>query len=311
MNGLAFVFPGQGSQSVGMGVQMAERFKSAAAVYQRADNRLGWKISDLCRSGPAEKLNATEYAQPALFVDSMAALAVLEEKGIRASAVLGHSMGEYSALAASGAVDFEAGLDLVAKRGEIMGRAAREKPGAMAAILGLKDSEVEDICFGIEGVWPVNYNSPGQLVISGEAEAVRSAMETAKSAGAKKVVELAVSGPFHSPLMNEAAVEMQQSLEAVSFKEPEPPFFSSVTCRSEPVVGLADLMATQMVSPVRWRQSVEKLIAAEINTFFEVGNGKVLSGLIKRIDKSVTAMNVSDPASLDTAMAAIGKAAAS
>lgn len=299
---LALVFPGQGSQAVGMGAEMALKYESAAAVYRRAGEALGWSISELCFSGPAEKLNLTEYAQPALYVNSLAALAVLKEKGVEGGVVLGHSLGEYSALAASGAVGFEEGLELVDRRGKAMGRAAAERPGSMAAILGLEDAQVEEICFQTGDVWPVNYNSPGQLVISGEADAVRRAMSAAGEAGAKKAVELAVSGSFHSPLMQQAATEMKERLEAAHFQEPEPPFFSSISCRFETAAGLADMLVRQITSPVRWRQAVDRLIAEGVDTFFEVGNGKVLCGLIRRINRDVTAVNISDPDSLEKAL---------
>ena len=306
MGKLALVFPGQGSQSVGMGASMALEYESAAEVYHRAAEALGWQVDDLCFNGPEEKLNQTEFAQPALYVNSMAALAALKEHGFRADAVSGHSLGEYSALSAAGAAGFAQGLQLVARRARAMSRAARERPGSMAAILGLEDGQVEEICSRVTEVWPVNYNSPGQIVISGETGSVKSASGEAEKAGAKKVVELAVSGSFHSPLMQEAAAEMKEYLAEVDFMDPEPPFLSSISCRYEQARGLKELLVRQMVSPVRWRQAVEKLIADGVDTFFEVGNGKVLCGLIKRINREVVAVNVSDPATLEKALELIG-----
>lgn len=302
---LAMVFPGQGSQTVGMGAAMALEYESAAAIHRRADEVLGWSITDLCFSGPAEKLNRTEYAQPALYVTSVAAAAVLEEKGVQAQAVCGHSLGEYSALAAAGALEFEEGLKLVAFRGEAMGRLAGENPGSMAAVLGLEDSRVEEICERAGEVWPVNYNSPGQLVISGETGSVQRAMAAAEEAGAKKVVELPVSGAFHSRLMQTAAEQMRNRLEETRFTDPAPPFLSSTTSEYEAADSLSDVLVRQIVSPVRWRQAVEKLVAEGVDTFFEVGNGKVLCGLIRRIDRAVTAVPVSDPDSLEKALAAV------
>ncbi|MBE0428532.1 MAG: ACP S-malonyltransferase [Thermoleophilia bacterium] len=305
MGKLALVFPGQGSQAVGMGVEMALKYESAAEVYQRADRSLGWNISDLSFSGPAEKLNLTENAQPALYVNSLAAMAVLREKGIRADVVSGHSLGEYSALAAAGAVGFEEGLKLVRRRGEIMGRTAAERPGSMAAILGLEDRQVEEICSRTGRVWPVNYNSPGQLVVSGEAEAVQAAMQAAEDAGARKTVRLAVGGSFHSPLMQAASEEMEELLKETRFAEPAPPFLSSISCGYEGAAALAGLLTRQIVAPVRWRQAVEKLVADGVDRFIEAGSGKVLCGLIKRISPDVAAVNVSDEASLKKAMATV------
>lgn len=306
MGKLALVFPGQGSQAVGMGAAASLRYESAAEVFRRADEVLGWSVADLCFQGPAQRLNRTEFSQPALFVSSAAILAALRERGVMGDVVTGHSLGEYSALLAADAMDFTAGLELVAFRGRIMGEAAQDSPGSMAAVLGLPDEQVEEVCVQTGNVWPVNYNSPGQVVISGETGAVREAIEAMGAAGAKKVVELAVSGAFHSPLMAPAAQRMREHLAGVEFREPGPPFVSSISCAYEGAAGLKDLLVRQMVSPVRWRQTVEGLIADGVDSFLEVGSGKVLCGLIRRVNRDVSATNVSDPEGLEKALTASG-----
>ncbi len=305
MGKLVFVFPGQGSQSVGMGRELAAAFEVAGRVYDRAGEVLGRDIATLSFEGPENELSLTENAQVALYVNSAAVKAVLDEAGISADVVTGHSLGEYSALAAAGAVDFEDGLKLVARRAEAMSQAAAARPGAMAAILGLDDERVEAICSASGEVWPVNYNSPGQLVISGEAASVERAMAAATDAGARKTVRLAVSGSFHSPLMRSAAGVMEAELARADLRDPAPPFLSSISCEYERAEGIADLLVRQIVSPVRWRQSIERLIADGADRFLEVGNGKVLSGLIRRIDRDVATAAVSDPSSLEKALPAL------
>ncbi len=302
---LALVFPGQGSQAVGMGTALARESDAAAGTYRLAGEILGWDVASLSFDGPEEKLNQTAFSQVALYVNSAAVMAALREAGVTGDAVLGHSLGEYSALEACGALDFETGLRLVARRGEVMSAAAAARPGSMAAILGMEDAEVEAICEEAGDVWPVNYNSPGQLVISGEKEAVRRAIGKAKAAGAKKAVELAVSGAFHSPLMQPAATGMRETLATVRFSEPRPPFFSSISCDFEAAAALPQLLVNQIISPVRWRMAVERLIAGGFDRFLEVGNGKVLCGLIRRIDCGVRTASASDQASIGKAQEAL------
>ncbi len=299
MGKLALVFPGQGSQKPGMGADLAVEFEAAAAIYRRAGEIVGWHVADVSFNGPEAKLNQTGFAQVALYVNSMAVMEVLKQRGVSGDVVSGHSLGEYSALAAAGAVSFEEGLELVAARGMAMADAAQERPGQMAAVLGLEDADVEAICAAAGEVWPVNYNCPGQVVVSGEAQSVQRAMARAREAGARKAVQLPVSGAFHSPCMRSAAGVMKERLAGTGFREPQPPFFSSISCRYEVATGLAGLLVSQMVSPVRWSQAVASMVADGVDRFLEVGNGKVLTGLIRRINRDVAAASVSDPASLN------------
>jgi [acyl-carrier-protein] S-malonyltransferase len=305
MGKLALIFPGQGSQAVGMGADLAVEYEAAADIYRRAGELAGWHVADVSFHGPEAKLNQTEFAQVALYVNSMAVMAVLREHGVDGDVVSGHSLGEYSALAAAGAVNFAEGLNLVSLRGRAMNEAARQRPGTMAAIIGLEDAQVEEICAKSGEVWPVNYNCPGQLVISGETESVRRAIAKAKQAGAKKTIELAVSGSFHSPLMRAAAGIMKEHLAKVKFKELKLPFMSSISCKYEDAGSLADLLVRQIVSPVRWRQAVERLVEDGVDRFLEVGSGKVLTGLIRRITRNVKTANAFDPGSLRQALEVI------
>jgi len=307
MGKLALVFPGQGSQSVGMGRELVQAYEAAARVYDRAGELLGWDVGGLSFNGDEEELSRTDRAQVALFVNSAAVTAVLRQEGVSADVVSGHSLGEYGALEAAGALDFDRCLELVAFRGEVMNEEACERPGAMAAIIGLADSEVEDICDRTGGVWPVNYNSPGQLVISGERPSVAAAMELAEERGAKRAIALRVSGAFHSPLMRRAAERMEHELATAGFNEPEPPFLSSTSCEYEPAAGLADLLARQIVSPVRWTSAVERMIADGVTRFVEVGNGKVLCGLVRRIDRDVDTLATGSPEGIKKSLAAIEK----
>lgn len=305
MGRLALVFPGQGSQAPGMGRELAAAFPAAAAIYEQANELLGRDIRALSFNGPAEELARTENAQVALYVNSAAVMAVLAGEGVAAGAVSGHSLGEYSALAAAGAINFQKGLELVARRGEAMSRAAAERPGAMAAVLGLEDEKVEELCREAGEVWPVNYNCPGQLVISGESDSVDRAVAAAAEAGARKAVALPVSGAFHSPLMRPAAGEMKGCLAAAGFQEPATPFISSISCQYEEAAALPELLVRQIVSPVRWRQTVGFMAAEGFDRFLEVGHGKVLSGLIRRIDGEAAALGTADPAGIEKALAAL------
>jgi [acyl-carrier-protein] S-malonyltransferase len=278
-----------------MGRAMADAFPSARAVFERARAALGFDLREICFDGPLERLSSTEMTQPALTATSLACLAAVREAGLEPDYVVGHSVGEYAALAAAGALSDEDALRLVRERGLAMAEAAREAPGAMAAVIGLADDEVERLCEGIEGVWPANYNCPGQLVVSGTEEGVARLMEAAQAAGARRAVRLNVSGGFHSPLTASARRRLKPALDAVRFHEPVTPFLSTVTCRLESAREMAPILLDQLTAPVKFTQAVERLASRGAKTFVEVGSGNVLTGLVKRINKGVQAVSVSTP----------------
>jgi [acyl-carrier-protein] S-malonyltransferase len=295
---IAFCFPGQGSQDVGMGRALAERFPASRAVYDEASDAVGFDVASLCFEGPIEELTRTELQQPALVATSLACLRAVETLGITPDYVIGHSVGEYSALAAAEALTSRDAVALVRERGEAMAEAARRHPGAMAAVLGLEDTVVEDLCAGIDGVWPANYNCPGQVVVSGENGAVDRLLEQATAAGARKTVKLRVSGAFHSPLVARAADRLKPALACVSFRDPAPPFMSTVTARLEGAQRLAVLLVEQLTGPVKFTQAVRGLAKDGVDLFVEIGPGQVLSGLLRRCDRSLRTVSVGDPAAL-------------
>jgi [acyl-carrier-protein] S-malonyltransferase len=294
----AFCFPGQGSQEVGMGSAMAAEFSEARAVYDEASEAVGFDLARLCFEGPIEELTKTELQQPALVATSLACLKAVETLGIRPDYVVGHSVGEYSALAASGSVSVLEAVALVRERGEATAATAAEHPGAMAAILGLEDAVIEELCHELGHVWPANYNCPGQLVVSGENAAVERLLEEASSRGARRTVKLRVSGAFHSPLVARAADRLRPALERVTFREPSPPFMSTVTASLESAERVATLLLEQLTGPVRFTQAVGGLVREGVDTFVEIGPGQVLSGLLRRCDRSLRTFSVGDPASL-------------
>jgi [acyl-carrier-protein] S-malonyltransferase len=305
MNGVAFVFPGQGSQYAGMGKELAESFPAAREVFEEADRVLGFSISQLCFSGPEEALKLTENTQPALLTASVAAYHVLEQKGVRPDYVAGHSLGEYSALVAAGALKFADALRLVRKRGKYMQEAVPPGEGAMAAILGMRPAQVAEICRkATDGkVMPANLNSPEQTVISGHAAAVKNAVEQASAAGAKRAVVLPVSAPFHSELMRPAQERLQEDLRAIEFSSLKIPLVTNVdagiiTSGAE----AREALIRQVTLPVRWEESIRELIEQGTTTFVEVGPGRVLSGLLRQIDRSVHSLNVEDAKSLQAAI---------
>jgi [acyl-carrier-protein] S-malonyltransferase len=295
---VAFCFPGQGSQDVGMGYAMAEQFPEAHAVFDEASDAAGFDVARLCFEGPIEELTRTELQQPALVTTSLACLRVVKTLGVRPDFVVGHSVGEYSALAAADALSDRDAIALVSERGRATAEAAREHPGAMAAVLGLEDAVVEELCAGIDNVWPANYNCPGQIVVSGENAAVDRLVEEATAAGARKTVKLRVGGAFHSPLVGRAADRLRPALESVRFQEPATPFMSTVTAQIESAERLVDLLVQQLTGPVRFTQSVRSLVQQGVGMFVEIGPGQVLSGLIRRCDRSLRTISVGDPESL-------------
>jgi [acyl-carrier-protein] S-malonyltransferase len=295
---LAFCFPGQGSQEVGMGAAMAEGFSDSRAVYDEASEAVGFDVARLCFEGPIEELTKTELQQPALVATSLACLRAVETLGIRSDYVVGHSVGEYSALTAAGSVSTLEAVALVRERGEAMAATAEKYPGAMAAILGLEDAVVEELCEELGRVWPANYNCPGQLVVSGENAAVDRLLEEAASRGARRTVKLRVSGAFHSPLVARAADQLRPALERVTFGEPSPAFMSTVTASLESAQRIAGLLLEQLTGPVKFTQAVRGLVQEGVDTFVEIGPGQVLSGLLRRCDRSLRTFSVADPASL-------------
>jgi len=286
-----FIFPGQGSQKVGMGQALAENSTAGQELFERAKAMLGYDLAQLCREGPEERLTDTRHAQPALLTVGVIAWHAAHERGVQAQMAAGHSLGEFSALVASGALEFEEALHLVQRRAELM---AAAPAGAMAAIVGLADEAVEELVAAHSGgvVVAANYNAPGQVVISGEGEAIEEVMKAAKAGGAKITVKLAVSGAFHSPLMREAGEQLASLIEAAPFRDASIPVYQNTTAR--PATSAADLkqaLTAQMTSPVRWTQSVRAMIEDGATQFYELGPGAVLCGLIKRIDKGVASEN--------------------
>ncbi|MBO8158273.1 ACP S-malonyltransferase [Thermosyntropha sp.] len=298
---LGFVFPGQGAQYVGMGKEIAWTFKEAMDVLKNADEILGYSISKLCFEGEESELNKTVYAQPAILAVSLAILEVVRRQGLDASIYAGLSLGEYTALSAAGVLRLEEVLPLVAKRAEIMQDAVPLGRGAMAAVLGLKSIEVEEILSEIDGIVEIaNYNCPGQMVISGEKNAVERAAEKINFIGGKAKI-LAVSIPSHSSMMKEAADEFRECLTGINFKPARGKVVSNVNARENPVEDLPDILAKQLYSPVRWEESIRYMLN-EVDYLVEIGPGTVLSGLIKRIDKKRLLGNVEDVKSFDKLM---------
>jgi [acyl-carrier-protein] S-malonyltransferase len=279
-----------------MGKDLYEAFPEVRELYDLANSHLEFDLLTVSFEGPEEKLKQTEITQPAIFVHSMAVVRMLEKKGIRPGIVAGHSLGEYSALVAAGVLDFETGLRLVAIRGRLMQHAGETYPGTMAAIIGLGAEKVEEICrqaseSGV--VVPANFNSPEQIVISGSVEGVRRGMELAREAGAKRVVELVVSGAFHSPLMEPALAELKQALETAEFKAPSCPVVCNATAaETTDPEELRQNLVKQLLSPVLWVRSIQRMAELGFQEFYETGPGKVLCGLVRRIDRSLRCIPV-------------------
>jgi len=284
----AFVFPGQGAQFVGMGKDMYDKSPVAREMFEKANEILGFRITDVMFSGTDEDLKQTKVTQPAIFLHSVI-LATLLGDSFNPAMAAGHSLGEFSALTATGALTFEDGLVLVSKRALAMQKACELRPSTMAAILGIDDNVVEEVCASInEIVVPANFNSPGQIVISGSNEGIDLAIEALKQKGAKRAIKLAVGGAFHSPLMEPARIELEQAINATTFKAPKCPVYQNVNAMpfSDPELIRKNLVL-QLTSPVRWTQSVVNMIAGGAVSFTEVGPGNVLQGLVKKINKDI------------------------
>jgi [acyl-carrier-protein] S-malonyltransferase len=282
----SYIFPGQGAQFVGMGLDLYEKSTEAKALFEAANGILRFSITDIMFSGTDEDLKQTKVTQPAIFLHSVILSKVLG-KNFAPQMVAGHSLGEFSALVANGTLSFEDGLQLVAKRAAAMQKACKLQPGTMAAVLGLEDAKVEELCATIDGiVTPANYNCPGQLVISGELKAVEAACEKMKEAGAKKALILSVSGAFHSVLMKPAEEELAAAIEQTAFHKPLCPVYQNVTTTAvSDENAIKTNLIKQLTAPVKWTQSVQQMIADGATEFIEVGPGKVLQGLVKKINK--------------------------
>ena len=305
----ALVFPGQGSQAVGMGRDLHWAHALVRDTYDEASAALGYDIAGVSFEGPAERLAQTDIMQPALLVNSVAVLRLLQERGLCFEAALGHSLGEYSALVAVGALGFAGAVELVRRRGEAMHAAARQRPGGMAAVIGLDDAAVEQVCAGLEGVWTANFNCPGQVVVSGGRPGLEEIEKRALAAGARRVVRLAVSGAFHSPFMRPAARELGAALREAAWSAPSPRFFSVCSVEfedgglsgrnGERESSFPELLTRQVTAPVRFTQSIRRLQQEGFDSYLEVGPGNVLGGLIRRIAPEAAVARAGDLATLE------------
>ena len=310
MGKTAFLFAGQGAQAVGMGKELADNFDCAAKTFDEASEALGFDIKDMIFNGDSETLQITENTQPTIVTMSTAALRVLEEKGVKADVAAGLSLGEYTAHIASGSIDFADGVRLVKKRGKYMQEEVPIGEGAMAAIIGLSAEDVIACCDAASAIGicsPANFNCPGQLVVSGETAAVQQCCEEAKAKGAKRAMLMPVSAPFHCQMLTGAGEKLAKELENVTVSDMNIPVITNVTADYVPSKDdIKPLLIKQVSSPVRWEDSIRKMIADGVDTFIEIGPGKTLSGFLRRIDKTVTAYNVEDMASLEKTLEGLG-----
>lgn len=288
----AYVFPGQGAQYVGMGKDLYENSSACKLMFDKANEVLGFSITDIMFAGTDEDLKQTKVTQPAIFLHSVILAQCLGVK-FQPDVVAGHSLGEFSALVATGAISYEDGLRLVAQRAMAMQKACEIEPSTMAAILGLEDAVVEEVCAGIEGVVPANYNCPGQLVISGSIAGIEAACEQLLAKGAKRALKLSVSGAFHSPFMEPARAELAKAIEQTEIRKPKCPIYQNVTARPEtdPEEIKKNLVA-QLTGAVKWTQTVNNMIASGVDSFTEVGPGAVLQGLVKKVDRKMATAGI-------------------
>lgn len=301
MKRVAFIFPGQGSQEVGMGKALFETYDEVKELFEQADDQLGVSLTKLMFEGPQEELTKTEHAQPALLVNSAAIVSILEKEGIKPVMTAGHSLGEYSALVASGALQPLEAAALVQKRGQLMEHAYPTGKGAMAAVLGLEQDAIQEVLDKIEGeiVDLANINCPGQIVISGSKEGVDKASDLLKEAGAKRVLPLNVSGPFHSRLMKPASEDFSKALQEAELSDAAIPVYANVTAEAvQDKEMIQELLVEQLYSPVRFQEILEKFVDQDIDAIVEVGHGKVLSGLVRKVKRRMKTFNIQDPETL-------------
>ncbi len=296
-NKIGFIFPGQGSQFVGMGKNIVEKFPESNTIFEKSKQILNYDLKKLCFEGPVEKLNNTRYTQPAIFTISYIIFSYLKSNNIYPAMTAGHSLGEYSALCAAGSFSFEEGLYLVHKRGQLMDSAVPEGEGSMAAIIGLEKNIILDFCNEVNGILEIaNINCPGQIIISGDKKALKTGMEIAKNRGARKVIELNVSGPFHSSLMEPVQKKLNEEINNIKIKSPEIPVIANVSAKfinnKEQV---KKELLTQLTGTVCWEESMELMINKNINIFVETGPGKVLKGLMRRINRKVKVFGTKNP----------------
>jgi [acyl-carrier-protein] S-malonyltransferase len=300
---IGLLFPGQGAQAVGMGAALADASPVARRTFEEADDALGYALSEICFSGPEERLTQTDICQPALVATSVAAWRVAAEHGLEGGLAMGHSLGEYSALVVAGSLPFDAALRLVAERGAAMQAAAEAAPGTMLALLGLSDADAEALCAEAGDAWPANYNCPGQVVASGTREGIARLAGLAAERGAKTAA-LRVGGAFHSPLMAPAADRLAPALAAWQPGPASPAFLSTTTCAEEPPERMREVLLSQLTAPVRFGGAVEAALARGVDRFVELGPGRVLSGLVKRVRRDVPTAQVGSPDDLAALVAA-------